>query len=125
MMTFLSLSALFGDRSWLSSGTGSTKHTRGRRMAEETRKKAKSVMITWEDGNEEVLACGEAGDVFVVLASEEVDRYTSMWSGGNVLFQAVMVSAIEFRARLHALRIHDEDRQTVDRFIEDALGGEE
>ena len=93
-------------------------------MTEETRKKAKSVMITWEDGNEEVLACGEAGDVFVVLASEEVDRYTSMWSGGNTLFQAVMVSAIEFRARLHALRIHDEDRRTVERFIEDALGGE-
>jgi len=93
-------------------------------MTEETRKKANSVTILWEDGEEETLACGDQGDVFVVLASEEADRYASIWSGGIVLFQAVMVSAIEFRARLHVQHIRDEDRRMIDAFIEDALGGE-
>lgn len=91
---------------------------------EQTRKKAKSVTITWEDGEEETLACGDQGDIFVVLASEELDRYTSTWSGGITLFQAVMVSAVEFRARLHVHHIHQQDSKMVERFIEDALGGE-
>lgn len=94
-------------------------------MREEISKKAKSVTIVWEDGKDERLACGDQGDVFVVLASEETDRYISTWSGGITLFHAVIASAVEFRARLHTRHIHDEDRQMVDRFIEDALGGEE
>lgn len=82
-------------------------------MAEETRKKAESVTITWEDGEEETLACGDQGDIFVVFASEEADHYKSTWSGGITLFKAVMASAIEFRARLYARHIHDEEGKRI------------
>ena len=67
---------------------------------------------------------GEAGDVFVVLAAEEEEHYASVWSGGLVLFGAIMKVAIEFRARLHVKHLKDQDSKMVDRFIEDALGGE-
>lgn len=91
-------------------------------MSEETRKKAKSVTIIWEEGEDETLTCGDRGDIFVVLASEKDDHYTSLWSGGMALFEALMASAVELRARLHVGHIHNEDRRMVERFIEDALG---
>lgn len=94
-------------------------------MTEHTRKKADSVTIVWEDGEEETLKVGDEGDIFVVLASKEKDHYASVWSGGFALFQSVMASAVQFRARLHVKRVHDEDRRMVDQFIQDALGGED
>lgn len=90
-------------------------------MTEQKAKSAEKVVITWEDGEEETFVCGDKGEVFVVHSGDE-DHYMSIWSGGMALFQAVMASVIEFRARLEVVRIRHEDKEMVDRFIEDVLG---